>query len=85
MSNLDVFRGIVQACPDNSCPVFHVIPVDGGFLLESFNQRLKSARGGLRVFKTVDSAFRYVSDHISTPTSRTVEIRILVAGQSQLF
>lgn len=84
MANLDVFRGIVRGTPE-STPVFYAVPVDGGFLLEALNHRLQSARGDVRVFRSLDALYRYVADHISSPCGRTVEVRFFVAGSAQLF
>ena len=84
-SSLESFRGMVQSLPRTEVPVMNAVKVDAGFILEYHAARLKSARGDIRVFRSLDSAFRYVSDHIAGPCARSIELRVLCTGSSQLF
>lgn len=81
MSSLDVFRGIVRASSADAGPVLDVAQVDGGFILEACGQRLMSARGSVRVFRTLDAVSRYVLDHLATPLGSAIELRLLVAPE----
>lgn len=83
--SLESFRGMVQSFPSTDVPVMSAVKVDAGFILQYHAARLKSARGEIRIFKSLDSVFRYVSEHISGPCSRTVELKVLCTGSSQLF
>lgn len=78
--SLEAFRGIVKGTPENQTPVFHLVPVDGGYLLENpTGARLKTFRGSLRVFSSADTAIRFITENISRPMMRAVEIRLITA------
>lgn len=79
--SLEAFRGIVKAIPDQQTPVLHLVKVDGGYLLEHVSgARLKTFRGSLRVFSSADTAVNFVTENISRPLLRTIELRLVVAA-----
>lgn len=86
-ASLDVFRGIVLAAAEGREAVhLTLLPVEEGFELRFGEHVLGTARGGRRVFKTIDAAFSYTRQHIVSPRSPRVSLVIQVTPLGgQLF
>lgn len=77
--SLEFFRAVVQLAPADETPLFYLVGVEDGYVLEnSLGSRLKTVRGSVRVFSSADTAIRFVSESIAGPAGRFVEIRIAV-------
>lgn len=76
-NSLDFFRAVVQLAPADQTPLFHLVSVPDGYILEnSLGSRLKTVRGSVRVFSSADTAIRFVAESIAGPSGRFVEVRI---------
>ena len=89
MASLDYFRGAVSSTAPSIVPVLTVVPVgpspSSGFFLEFAGDRLSSARGNVRHFRSLDSLFLYVRQYISGHCRREVELRITCIDIPQLL
>lgn len=78
---LDMLRGFILS--SSGVSTVDLVRVTDGFEMQIQGQRLMTARGNVRVFRTLDAAYRYAEDHLSTSNS-TIELSICV-GQRDLL
>ncbi len=79
--SLDFFRAVVQLAPADQTPLFHLVSVPDGYILEnSLGSRLKTVRGSVRVFSSADTALRFITEEIAKPAGRAIDVRFIAAG-----
>lgn len=84
-ASLDEFRGYVLSFANSKqVPILSIVPMVGGFQLRFMEHTLEAARGHARLFRTVDSAIRFVDRHICQHVRTRVSVSIELSGLSLL-
>lgn len=82
-ASLDEFRGYVLSFANSKqVPILSMVPMVGGFQLRFMEHTLEAARGHARLFRTADSAIRFVDRHICQHVRTRVNVSIELTGAS---